>query len=111
MFLARKAAPRALPLLVVIWAVFVIFGGALRLVEKAEPSEGSTVQTVAGFCTAFVALAASAYAVQAARAPGFFVKRTLQRISYPCCVLVPEAYGLPPPPGPPVLHLLQVLRT
>jgi len=32
MLLARKAATRALPLLVVIWAVFVIFGGALRLV-------------------------------------------------------------------------------
>lgn len=111
MLLARKAATRALPLLVVIWAVFVIFGGALRLVEKAEPSEGSTVETVAGFCTAFVALAASAYAVRAARAPVFFVKRTLRRISYPSRVLVPEAYGLPPPSGPPVLHLLQVLRT
>jgi len=111
MLLARKAAPGVLLLLVVIWAVFVVFGGALRLVEKAEPSEGSAVQTVAGFCTAFVALAASAYAVRAARALGFFVKRTLRRVSYPRCVFVPATYGLPPPPGPPVLHLLQVLRT
>lgn len=107
----RKAALKVLPLLVVLWVVFVIFGGALRLVEKAEPTEDSTIKTVAGFCAAFVALAASTYVVQAARALGFFVKRTLTRISYPCCVLVPEAYGLPPPPGPPVLHLLQVLRT
>ena len=107
----RKVMLKALPLLVVLWAAFIVFGGALRLAEKAEPTEGSTVKTVAGFCAAFAALAASAYVVRAARGLGFFVKRTLARISYPCTAPVPAAYGLPPPPGPPILHLLQVLRT
>ena len=107
----RKVALKALPLLVVLWAAFIIFGGALRLVEKAEPTEGSAVETVAGFCAAFVALAASAYVVLVARGLGFFVRRTLGKISNPCSAPVPKAYGLPPPPGPPVLHLLQVLRT
>ncbi len=111
MLAMRKVALKALPLLVVLWAAFIIFGGALRLVEKAEPAENSTVQTVAGFCAAFVALAVSAYVVLVARELGFFVGRTLERISYPCSDLAPEAYGRPPPPGPPVLHLLQVLRT
>ena len=107
----RKVMLRALPLLVVLWAAFIIFGGALRLVEKAEPTEDSMTKTVIGFCSAFVALAASACVVRAARALGFFVKRTLTRISYPCSAPVPAAYGLPPPPGPPILHLLQVVRT
>lgn len=107
----RKVALKALPLLVVVWAAFIIFGGALHLVEKTEPTENSTVQTVAGFCAAFVALAASPYVVRLARGLGFFIRRTLERISYPCNVPAPEAYGRPPPPGPPVLHLLQVLRT
>ena len=107
----RKMAFRTLPLLVILWAAFIIFGGALRLVEKAEPAENSTVQTVAGFCTAFVALAASVYVVRAARGLGFFIRRTLERISFSCSAPVPEAYGRPPPPGPRVLHLLQVLRT
>ncbi len=111
MLTMRKMALKALPLLVVLWAAFIIFGGALRLVEKAEPAENSTVQTVAGFCAAFVALAASVYVVRAARTLGLFVRRTLERISFPCSARVPEAYGRPPPPGPPVLHLLQVLRT
>lgn len=111
MFVMRKMALKALPLLVVLWAAFVIFGGAMRLVEKAEPIEGSTVKTVAGFCAAFVALAASAYVVRVARGLGFFVRRTLVRISYPLTAPVLAAYGRPPPPGPPILHLLQVLRT
>ena len=111
MLAMRKVMLKALPLLVVLWTAFIIFGGALRLVEKAEPTENSTVKTVIGFCAAFVALAASAYVVRAARALGFFVKRTLTRISYPCTVPVPVAYGLPPPSRLSILHLLQVLRT
>ncbi|MDP8948805.1 MAG: hypothetical protein M3N00_00965 [Actinomycetota bacterium] len=111
MLAMRKVALKALPLLVVLWAAFIVFGGALRLVEKAEPAEDSTIKTVTGFCTAFVALAASAYVVRAARRLDFFVKRTLARISYPCTAPVPAPYGRPPPPGPSILHLLQVLRT
>lgn len=80
----RKVALKALPLLVVLWAAFIIFGGALRLVEKAEPTEGSAVETVAGFCAAFVALAASAYVALVAGGLGFFVRRTLGKISNPC---------------------------
>ncbi len=111
MLAMRKVALKALPLLVVLWAAFIIFGGALRLAEKAEPTEDSTVKTVAGFCAVFAALAASAYVVRVARGLGYFVKRTLARISLPCTAPVPVAYGLPPPPGPPILHFLQVLRT
>ena len=112
MLAMRKVMLKALPLLVVLWAAFIIFGGALRLVEKAEPTEDSAVKTVIGFCAAFVALAASAYVVRAFRAAlGFFVKRTLTRISYPRTALVPVAYGLPPPSRLSILHLLQVLRT
>ncbi len=111
MLAMRKVALKVLPLLVVLWAAFIIFGGALRLVEKAEPTEDSTIKTVAGFCAAFLALAASAYVVRAVRTLGFFVKRTLTRISYPCTALVPVAYGLPPPSRLSILHLLQVLRT
>ncbi len=108
----RRIALKALPLLVVLWAAFIIFGGALRLVEKAEPTEGSAVKTVIGFCAAFVALAAGAYVARSARRLGFFVKRTLARLPYPCIVPVPVPYhSRPPPPGPPILHLLQVLRT
>ena len=111
MLAMRKVMLKALPLLVVLWAAFIIFGGALRLVEKAEPTEGSAVKTVIGFCAAFVALAASAFVVRVARTLGFFVKRTLTRISYPYTAPVPMAYGLPPPSRPSILHLLQVLRT
>jgi len=111
MLAMRKVALKVLPLLVVLWAAFIIFGGALRLVEKAEPTEDSTIKTVAGFCAAFLALAASAYVVRAVRALGFFVKRTLTRISYPRTAPVPVAYGLPPPSRLSILHLLQVLRT
>ncbi len=111
MLAMRKLALKALPVLVVLWAAFIIFGGALRLVEKAEPAEGSVVETVAGFCAAFAALAASAYVVRVARGLGFFVRRVPERISYPRSAPVPEGYGRPPPHGPPVLHLLQVLRT
>ena len=111
MLAMRKLALKTLPLLVVLWAAFIIFGGALRLVEKAEPTEDSTVQTVAGFCAAFVALAACAYVVRAVRGPGFFIKRILTRIFKPRDTVVPRAYGLPPPSGAHLLHLLQVLRT
>ncbi len=111
MLAMRKVALKALPLLVVLWAAFIVFGGALRLAEKAGPTEDSTVETVAGFCAAFLALAASACVVRVARGLGFLVKRTTEKISYPSRAPVPEAYGLPPPPGPPILHLLQVLRT
>ncbi len=111
MLAMRKLALKALPLLVVLWAAFIVFGGALRLVEKSEPTEGSVVETVAGFCAAFVALAASACVVRMTRGLGFFVRRAPERVSYSCSAPVPEAYGRPPPPGPPVLHLLQVLRT
>jgi hypothetical protein len=112
MFAMRKAALKALPLVVVLWAAFVILGGAVRLVEKTEPPEDSLTKTVVGFCAAFVALAAGAYGVRAAaRGPGFFIKSTLAKISSPWTVPAPAAYGQPPPPGPPLLHLLQILRT
>lgn len=108
----RKAALKALPLLVVLWATFVIFGGAVRLVEKAQPTEDSPNKTVVGFCAAFVALAAGAYVVRAAaRGLGFFIKRILVKISSPWTAPAPAAYGQPPPPGPSLLHLLQILRT
>jgi len=109
----RRAAIKVLPLLVVLWAAFIVFGGALRLVEKAEPTEDSPVKAIAGFCATFVALAAGAYVVRAV-APrlGFFIKRTLARRYSPwAAASAPAAYGLPPPPGPPILHLLQILRT
>jgi hypothetical protein len=35
MLAMRRIALKTLPLLVVLWAAFIVFGGALHLVEKA----------------------------------------------------------------------------
>ncbi len=52
----RNIAFRVLPLLVVVWMAFAVFGGALYTVKHGEPSGDSLVKTGIGLCAATAAI-------------------------------------------------------
>ena len=56
----RGIACRVLPLLVVVWMAFTVFGGAMYVAKHAKPSEHSVAKAGMGLCAATAAILFSA---------------------------------------------------
>ena len=104
----RNIALRLLPVLVVVWATVAVLGGAIYLVNHADPP-GDAAKAGLGLCAVSVAV---------------IVGRAVRRVTIPPLVagLLPASAARPPialargvlsgPPatGPPFFVLLQVFR-
>lgn len=55
-FAMRKISKRVLPLLVMVWATFVVLGGALYLAKHGGITEDSAVSAGMGLCAATAAI-------------------------------------------------------
>lgn len=108
----RKTAAVILPLLVLAWVVVIVPGESAHSAGKEISIQQTSAQETAaksglGLCAA-TAVAMLSAAVGRARGP-LLVRRLFQRLYLPP-VRRPQAYRKPPPPGVPILKLLQVIR-
>lgn len=111
MFMTRKIARELLPLVVIAWATFVILGGALKAVEKSgSPDESAAVSAGLGLCAVTVAAVLGGLVKRVIPKLRSFVLKSRDGVAGFFAPRRPEAYDKPPP-GPPPLQLLQVLRT
>lgn len=108
----RKAALRALPLLVAAWALFAVLGGSLHAAEQGGVSSDSVVESALGVCAATAATLSVAALLRsgAGRLMVFAPARLLPPQTAGSGEPHPGAYREPPPPATPIRILLQVIR-
>lgn len=109
MLIARKAAIRLLPLLVVVWATLATAGGVMHQVNQADFDAGSAAKAGLGLCTISVAILSGAgirKATSQLRSRRLLPEPALQR---PPRFL--RFQRRPPPALPPSLELFQISRT
>lgn len=113
MFGMRKAALRALPLLVAAWAFFAVMGGSLHAVEQGGVSSDSVVESALGVCAATAATLSVAALLRSGvgRLEAFASAGRLPPETAGSGKPRPRAYSEPSPPATPKRILLQVIRT
>jgi hypothetical protein len=106
----RRIAREVLPLVVLAWATLAILGGALKTVEHGGMAHEDPVVTAGlGICAVTVALVLRTGVRRILPAPGLITTP----VGRPGDILRsarPAAYR-EPPPSPPSLERLQILRT
>lgn len=107
MFTIRKTAAVILPLLVLAWVVVIVPGESAHSAGKEISAQEAAAKSGAGLCAA-TAVAMLSAAAGRARRP-VLLRRPFQRI-YRSRARRPQAYRKPPPPGVPILKLLQIIR-
>ena len=103
----RKTAAVILPLLVLAWVLVIVPGESAHSAGKEISAQETAANTGLGLCAA-TAVAMLSAAAGRARRP-LQIRRLFQRLYLPL-VRRPQAYRKPPPPGVPVLKLLQIIR-
>lgn len=108
----RKAALRALPLLVMVWALFAVTSGSLHAADQGGVSSDSVVESALGVCAATAATMSVAILLKGgvARLKATFYGRRLPPETAGPGEPRPRAYREPPPPATPMRILLQVMR-
>jgi hypothetical protein len=110
MFSVRRIACEILPLVVLAWATFAILGGPLKTVEHGGMAYDESPATAGlGICAVTVALVLRTGVRRILPAPGL-VTTPVRRTGDVLRAARPAAYR-EPPPSPPSLERLQVLRT
>lgn len=112
MFSTRKIAREILPFVVIVWATFVILGGAMKAVEKGgSPEEGASVSAGLGLCAVSAAAVFGTGFVKRLRpASRTFIAKYRGKTPGYFTPPRPRAYTKPPPELHP-LQISQVLRT
>lgn len=107
MFAMRKIATVILPLLVLAWVAVIVPGESAHSAGKEISAQEAAANSGVGLCAA-TAVAMLSAAAGRARRP-VLVRRPFQRLYRPR-MRRPQAYRKPPPPGVPILKLLQIIR-
>lgn len=107
----RNIALRLLPVLVVVWATVAVLGGAIYLVNHADPPDaGDAAKAGLGLCAISVAVVAGR-AVRRASIPPLVAGLLPAFAARPPGGPVFSNLSGPPATGPPIYKLLQVSRT
>ena len=108
MLVARKAAFKVLPLMVVAWATLAIVGGAVNLVNETKLDQGSVAKAGLGLCAVSVALLAGKRVRRLVPpAPAWNLRLAFVPLGSPGSGI----HCGPPPTGPPIFRLLRISRT
>lgn len=109
MLVARTAAIRLLPLLVLVWATLVMAGGVVHMVKQADLEADSAAKTGLGLCTISVAVMSGAGIRKATSQ--LWSRRLLPEPALQRPPRSPRFHRRPPPAPPPGLELLKISRT